>query len=340
MKYIKLTPIVFLLLFSCSKDKEIEEIHSDIKVDFTFTDMIDHFVLTDNSVDINGAKLTYKWKLSCDTVSLFNPDSALVYFNIPVLQNSQQLAIKHIVNNGIASDSLTKEITIPKSTPERLYGLGIKINSAHSNNDSYNWYYDQMSTGTYSSVNCGPTSVTMAIKWVKEDFTKTPLDARSTYRSTGGWWYTSDITNYLNMYSITNYIVSINHIDSIQSQINSGNIIILCLDMYYIRDQEKDKWHIDKFYSTNNQKGWGHFIVVKGYKIVDKTVFYEVYDPNSYGRKYTDGSIKGKDRYYRSTDLNDAVLNWWAYAIVVSKTTIKSGVRRVDACNIIHKPGL
>ena len=35
-------------------------------------------------------------------------------------------------------------------------------------------------------------------KWLsKKDFNKTSEDARNTYRSTGGWWYTDDIINYL-----------------------------------------------------------------------------------------------------------------------------------------------
>ncbi|MFA5044535.1 MAG: C39 family peptidase [Paludibacter sp.] len=338
MKYLKLTPILFLLFLSCSKDKDIEDRYGDINVDFTIADSIDHFILNDHSTDINGAALTYKWTLSSDTIPLFNPNSASAYFNLPILKDSQQLTIKHVVSNGLVSDSVIRNITLPKTTVERLYGLGIKVDYSQSNNDNYNWYYDQMDTGPYSSVNCGPTTVTMAIKWVQEDFTKTTLDARNTYRPSGGWWYTNDITNYLNMYSVPNYIIPVKQIDSLQSQINSGNIIILCLDMYYIRNQGKDKWHIDKFY-TASTIGWGHFIVVKGYKIVDKTVYYEVYDPYSFGKKYSNGLIKGKDRYYRSVDLNSAVLKWWAYAIVVSKTTQRSGIRRVKASEIKHKPG-
>ncbi len=338
MKYHKLTPILFLLFFSCSKDNDIDDRHADLKVDFTFTDQIDHFVLKDNSTDINGAALTFKWTLSCDTIPLFNANSASAYFDVPILKDSQQLTIKHVVSNGSVSDSVIRNITIPASTVERQYGLGIKANSERSNNANYNWYFDQMNTGPNSSVNCGPTSVTMAIKWVQGDFTRTPSDARNVYLPLGGWWYTNNITDYLNINSVPNYFIPIKQIDSIQSQINSGNIVILCVDMFYIRNQENDKWHIDKFYISSGI-GWGHFIVVKGYKIVDKRVYYEVYDPYCFGVEYADGSLKGKDRYYRSMDLNAAVLNWWAYAIVVSKTAVKSNIRRVKPGDIIHKSG-
>ncbi|MHB9143419.1 MAG: hypothetical protein ACYC25_16235, partial [Paludibacter sp.] len=142
MKYLKLTPILFLLFLSCSKDKDIEDRHGDINVDFTIADSIDHFILNDHSTDINGAALTYKWTLSSDTIPLFNPNSASAYFNLPILKDSQQLTIKHVVSNGLVSDSVIRNITLPKTTAERLYGLGIKVDYSQSNNDNYNWYYD------------------------------------------------------------------------------------------------------------------------------------------------------------------------------------------------------
>ena len=337
MKHLKQLTFIFLILFSCSKEEEI--INSKPKADFTFSDRIDHFELNNNSEDIDGDPLAYKWVSMCDTIKIINPYSSNAYFNLPELLNTEQLKIKLIVNDGHLSDSIIKNITLPKTTLERLYGLGIDLEDEHSNNVNYNWYYDQQNTGTYTSVNCGPTSVTMAIKWVTPDFNKTPEDARNTYRSSGGWWYTNDIINYLNKYSINNYTINITQIDSIQSQIHLGNIVILCLDMFYIRNQIKSEWHLDKFYSANNE-GWGHFIVVKGYKIVDDKTYYESYDPYCFGMKYNNKTLKGENRYYRSEDLNRAVINWWSYAIIISKSKSKSSNIGVNINNIIHKPGL
>jgi hypothetical protein len=339
MKYIGFSSIVILIIFSCSKKEEQKIINSKPNADFTYTDELDFFVLNSNSKDIDGDVLTYKWVSGCDTIKIVNSNFSSAYFNLPKLLNTEQLKICLTVNDGLLSDSIIKNITLPKETIERFYGLGIDLEDEHSNNVNYNWYYDQKNTGTYAFVNCGPTSVTMALKWAKPDFNKTPEDARNTYRSNGGWWYTNDIINYLDKYSIKNYTINILQIDSIQNQINSGNIAILCLDMYYIRSQEKDKWHIDKFYLTD-KKGWGHFIVIKGYKIVDNEVYYEAYDPNSWGLKYNDGTLKGEDRYYRSEDLDSAVINWWNYAIIVSKSNLKSSYIGVDINKIIHKPGM
>ena len=71
------------------------------------------------------------------------------------------------------------------------------------NDKSYNWYIDQSTSGNFASVNCGPASVTMAIKWADPAFTKTALDARMTYEVSGGWWFTNDIDAYLNDNNIT-----------------------------------------------------------------------------------------------------------------------------------------
>jgi hypothetical protein len=57
----------------------------------------------------------------------------------------------------------------------------------------------------------------------------------------------------------------------LRAELDKGNIAILCLDMYFIRDETKGRWHVDKFYPTANT-GWGHFIVVKGYRMVDGSI--------------------------------------------------------------------
>jgi hypothetical protein len=336
MKYFRFSLIIFLTILSCSKEKE--NMNHRPSADFTYTDEIDHIALHDESKDIDGDILKPFWVSTCDTIQIINPDSSSAYFNLPKLTDPAQLKIKLVVSDGQLSDSTFKNITVPKSTFERIYGLGTNLYKGYSNNVNYNWYYDQINSGIYAYNNCGPASATMAIKWVDEDFNKTPEDARNTYFCDGGWWYTIDIINYLNKYLVNNYTITISDIDAIQEQINSDNIVILCLDMSYIRDQVNDNWHVDKFYHANS-KGWGHFIVMKGYKIVDDEVYYEAYDPYSCGLKYSNDTLKGIDRYYRSQDLDSAVTNWWSYAIIVSKNKLKSVTTGVDVSKIIHKPG-
>lgn len=334
-----LEALLFTGLFTMSCSKEKDEMNYAPEADFTFTDRIDHFLLTSNSVDINGDDLSFEWTCDESFIEMKDPFSSSAYFYLPIIDETRDVNIKLIVNDGQYSDTIVKIIPLPPTTLQRLYGLGIDLKNAHSNNVNYNWYCDQMNTGSFSLINCGPASVTMAIKWVTPDFTKSPEDARNIYQTGGGWWYTNDVINYLNLHSVNNYTIDLPHIDTIMSQIDMGNIIILCLDMYYIRFETKSNWHVDKFYSTSGE-GWGHFIVIKGYQIVDDEVFYEAYDPYSFGSRYSDHGIKGENRFYRSEDLNEAVSRWWKYAIVVSKNTSKSAHLGVDTERIIHKQGL
>jgi len=218
-----------------------------------------------------------------------------------------------------------------------LYGLGDTLWYERSNNVNYEWYIDQVNTGQYAYVNCGPASVTMVIKWSNQNFSKTTEDARKTYRSEGGWWYTSDIVNYLKNNNTAHYI---SDVSSLQSQLDQGSIAILCLDMYYVRQHLGDsEWRIDKFYVTQSPE-WGHFIVVKGYKKVDGKIWYEIYDPWSLNVKYMDGSLKGRNRYYRSEDIMQATNVWWPYTIVINgPKSVTVRTKSIDPSTIVHQWG-
>lgn len=116
----------------------------------------------------------------------------------------------------------------------QIWGLGLNLQSSASNNRNYEWYYDQLNTGTFANSNCGPTSVTMAIKWFNPSFALSPVDARKYYRPNGAGWFTSDIINYLNDKGVYNKTITLDNTDRLREQIDLGNIAILCLDMYYI----------------------------------------------------------------------------------------------------------
>jgi hypothetical protein len=215
----------------------------------------------------------------------------------------------------------------PPFTDELLirWGLGTPVSEYHENTRDYPWYMDQYNTGPHSSNNCGPTSVTMAIKWTDESFNKTPEDARETYRPEGGWWYTSDITNYLDLYNTDHVVMSVTNNSALfKDQLLAGNILILCLTMEEIRLNSVAPEHIHAFYSGVT----GHFIVVKGFIVVNNTLYFEVYDPFSMNRYYPEPEetwLKGKDRYYLWEDLYNAVSTWWNYAIVVQETQNLTG---------------
>lgn len=337
MKNYYLHFITFLLSLSfinCTEDGGIDQ---PPVADFDIRDRIDKYDLKSSATDVDSDILSYEWQSDSEIISINDSKKKNANFKLPEIYESKTIGISHTVYDGKTYATVKKDIQLPILTEIRRWGLGKVLEIENSNNTDYDWYMDQWGTGPYSNDNCGPTTVTMAIKWFDKQFSKTPKDARNTYHSSGGWWYTGDITNYLNKYSVNHSTIELKSPEQLIDELDNGNIIILCLDMFYIRNSLNNQWRIDKFYTTRNAQ-WGHFIILKGYKLVDKQLFFEAYDSYSMNARYGDNSLKGKDRYYRFSDLDKATNLWWDYAIIVSKEKFKSS-HGVDTEKIIHKYG-
>ncbi len=354
-----LSVFFLLMISSCSKDEDVikqekeiispsDEEEDEIKeavASFDYRDELDRYVLTNTS---KGSKLTYRWKILTDN----NPVSIYLTSNLnesygfilPDISDSAFIDIRLTVKNGKGADSVTKCVPLPPMTWNRKSKLGKSLEAEIGNDVDYDWYINQSHTGQYSSVNCGPACVTMAAKWINKNFSKTTEDARNTYCSTGGWWYTSDIINYLNLHGIGNYTISLSNATDLKEQIDIGNIVILCLDIFYVRLAFYTNLPVDKFYPTSGA-GAGHFIVVKGYKIVDGRIIFEVYDPWSLNYAYSDGKSMGINRLYREEDIMKATDIWWKYAIVVQNPQAANRKRTntraviVDPNRIVHQKG-
>ena len=221
----------------------------------------------------------------------------------------------------IDGDGVSKSIQISQSAKEKKdffaeWGLEGTLVSTQSNDRPYYWYVDQGNTGTCSGVNCGPASTTMAANWFNGSFRGTTEMARQEYYNNGDWWYTNDINAFFRSHSIKSSQKSFGSTSALIDEIKKGNVVILCLDMYYITYGDESGKKINKFYRTNGT-GWGHFLVVKGYVETSTTLYCEVYDPYTMGRNYTDGTPKGMDRYYLADDLLRSAGIWWANMIVV-----------------------
>jgi len=327
-----------LLLLSCSKDGNDENLNPLSNISFSYIDKLDQITLNldESGINLNGA--TYKWTCTNGDIEIHDSTHKTAYIVIPEGNNEKQIEIKLTVSCGGFEGSDAQSITLPVLSDVRRFGLGKTLNEEKSNNVNYEWYFDQAYTGTHSSINCGPSCVTMAIKWVNKDFSKTPQDARNQISPSGGWWYTNNISDYLTSNNTSHYTIPLPDLDALKTVINEGNIAILCLDMFYISSETNPQYHVDRFYETSSS-GWGHFIVIKGYKEVNNTLFFEAYDPYSYNNKYNDGQLKGIDRYYRKLDLEAATSVWWQYAIVVSRSTNLRSSMGVDINTIPHMPG-
>ena len=220
------------------------------------------------------------------------------------------------------------------------WGLGTTQNSYAHTDRAYDWYIDQSDTGADANANCGPSSVTMGIKWYQPDFTNTAEYARDTYPEGGGWWWTYDIVNYLNLYSIPNTTSYFTGTNQLTGLLNQSNLLILCISTAYLTRDYTSEHRVGRFYDYAS----GHFIVVKGYRVVDGNLFFEVYDPNNWHASYADNTPKGRNRHLQATDLANAIANWWNYLIVIAPPTggqaraaVSEWLKPVDSTQI--KPG-
>ena len=221
---------------------------------------------------------------------------------------------------------LTFAITVENET--QFIGLSGTIIAQKSLNKTYNFYFDQFDGSKYQAINCGPTVTTMAIKWADSAFAKTPAYARSVVEPRGGWWYTGDVQNYLNENGISNTIDTLENIDSlVKSNIDNNNLVIVCLDMYYVPQNLIAYQHTQKFYVAGTV-GWGHFLLVKGYKQLSTGFYLEIYDPYSDGVHYPgfdNAQIKGRDRYYLDDNIRLSAQIWWPYVITLTQKGKKVG---------------
>jgi len=329
---------LLLLVYSCSKNDE--------------TEILSYAILNQTAeVEISSSKSTVNITFPENVTDAGNfipeftlSDGAVAYVNNEIQKSGQsehsfENPFLFIVEAENGKNVAEWTISGTNNSYTLLWGLGGILKESYSNNRDYEWYLDQANTGTYSSVNCGPTSTTMIAKWSLPSFSKTPEDARAAYRPEGGWWYTSDINNYLADNSIPHGYIALSTTaygteQVITEALEEGYNLILCVDMYYVRNELNSNQRVDKFY-TASTIGWGHFIVVKGYRRVGSQLYLEIYDPNSYSRKYSDNSLKGKDRYYRGEDIFLATNNWWNYAIAVSESGAKTAdIKGLDPATV------
>lgn len=221
-----------------------------------------------------------------------------------------------------------------------LWGMGDEELGYYSCDRDYDWYIDQANTGPASQNNCGPSSAAMAALWYDKNLAVTAEDARDMYLNEGGWWYTNNIIDFLDHYSVPCDVYAFSDYMQIVDLIRDGNIIILCLTTASIRYNDDPSVRIDRFYGYAD----GHFLVVKGVRFVDATIYFEIYDPNNWHARYTDNSEKGKNRHYRQEDITEAVTIWWDYLIVVYPDESKSKIgdtlyKPVDPSEIEHAWG-
>lgn len=254
------------------------------------------------------------------TSTLHNDKSGYVNFDISANATGKDRSA--LVEFKYGPDS-SKKITISQSAAAKQdffaeWGLEGSVVQTVSNDRPYNWYIDQGDTGTYSSVNCGPSSATMCAKWFNPEYLAGAEAAREEYSPTGGWWYAKDIDAFLTAHKISYRKVQFATAETLKNEIANGNIAILNPDMYYFTYNSNNTQRVNKYYQSSGT-GSGHYLVVKGFVQTDSKLYFEVYDPWSLGKTYLDMTRKGMDRYYTGEETLKACQVWYSTLVVIQK---------------------
>lgn len=234
------------------------------------------------------------------------------------------------------------------------WGLGKELTEEVNNDRDYDWYVNQYRTGEFSYINCGPTSIEMAMKWLNKDSKVRTEEIRNKFIPNGDGTFSDKLVEILTSYNIKNKEMDnwLNRPrnrkfrDGITEEDKKKAIKIYSSDFYFTLDeQNKMKENIKQevkngnlvlvgLYTsclkvnTNLEQRTGryyygdfsHWYVIKGYKVVDDKLYYEVYDPIGgmdigYEANYEDGTRVAQNRYL----LADEVIKSYMYGAIVYK---------------------
>jgi hypothetical protein len=207
----------------------------------------------------------------------------------------------------------------PEPTALEILGLGREESEYVSLNRDYDWYIDQYELQLGYLYNDGPACAIMVAKWVDADFSLSLTDAREQYRSNSlgyiGRWRFDDIYSFLHANDIPCQFDNDISLSTIKEHLDNGNILIVYISTWSISLNNNEVQRTGKYYTsftgrtfnpTAIMAGSRHFIILKGYRVVDGKTYFEVYDPFGAWR-YADGTPKGQDRYYLASEVHDGM---------------------------------
>jgi hypothetical protein len=201
-------------------------------------------------------------------------------------------------------------------TIDPSWGLGNNVTEVVSNNRDYDWYVDQYNTGKSNDVNCGPTSIEMAMTWSNKDYIIKAGEVRSKYLlQEDNGMEINQIADCLKDNNVANRFLPDVTEDKLKKELKAGNIIIVGMDMRHISYNMSKEERVGKYFEGD----FFHYVIIKGYKIVDDKLYFETYDPGSMNNKYIDGTPIGKNRYYLAKELVKATVWYLDWMVVVDK---------------------
>ena len=179
---------------------------------------------------------------------------------------------------------------------------------------NFDWYINQLGTGVDEYINCGPASAVMAALWYSHgEFAVSVEETRNSIPAIlNQHWFYTDIAAFLHYYGVDITIANLVTPKYLISWLNEGRILIVNIRAGDISHGDRDSG-IGRFYSFNG----GHFVILKGFYVVDNVGYFQVYDPFTMFDFYDDGYPMGKDRLFRVDEVASSVDSWGGGQVII-----------------------
>lgn len=327
-----LIPLLAFLATSCSDDES--PVGENSKADFTSYSISGFDVKA--QIDAENSTVYVQLPYSVTDLSSLRPeftvsDGATVSINYePQVSGASEMDFSNLVLYTVTSaDKSTSRrwrVTVTNNSHTSRYGMGNCLTAEVSNDGSSpdGFYMQQQHTGANSDDNCGPACSAMALKWAYPDSRYSVEDARNEtpYSEIDGgiWWYPRDVYNFLNNHGVQAYYWDFwdstfdYYVKTIRERLDEGNLAISCLKMSNISQQTaaSKEYRTHKYYPGSN----GHFLLIKGYRVVNGVTWFEVHDPWGLDLKYSDGTPYGSNRYYLANEVATSI-NHNSWTVIV-----------------------
>lgn len=246
-----------------------------------------------------------------------------------VLNFKSPVRFKITAENG---DRSYWDVTVSNNDYTAKWGLGLILTEGKSKECSREdgFYLEQHNSGEYSDINCGPAVAAMAGRWAEPRYNASVKDVRDMMIQMGvtGLWSLDNIFSYFMVGGIRNCakkslvgsftdpeeVFYNNFVSLVKGVIDEGKIAIMLINTSYITYDatQEVEYRVNRYYSNE----FNHFILVKGYRVVDGVTYLEVCDPWSNNYMYEDGSYMGMNRYYLASDIAKSMQKMWETEIL------------------------
>jgi len=163
--------------------------------------------------------------------------------------------------------------------------------------------------------NCGPIAALMLSKFSKrttlsDDLSKNIQYARrSTQKkpTSNRWWRMSDINKFLTQEDISHHFLKSQNKYTIKNQLDKNDAVVINVNM---NNLSRGKSIGKPYFTFPIPGGWGHFLVIVGYKQIGNKLVYEAHDSFIKG---------GNNRFYDADEIQFALERYNPQILVVQR---------------------